>query len=216
MGRTRTRMLQADRARSFAALRGLSDEGLLYLHDVFERKRQGAGPTWGELLADLQTKFGFAWNDSSLSRYYGFWEGKLRVEQQAHHEAIDLAEHFLRNPTPEAERLLAQLLEHQRLVALSNLDGADPTDVVALGLAHDRVDLARRRLDLEQKGKDIQRRQLELNTELVALETRKVELRERAHAIATRVEEKAKAIGKTLDPEVAKMIREEVYGLPAE
>ena len=173
MGRTRTRLLQADRARSFAALRGLSDEGLLYLHDTFERKRQGAGPTWGELLADLQTKFDFAWNDSSLSRYYGFWEGKLRVEQQAHHEAIDLAEHFLRNPTPEAERLLAQLLEHQRLVALSNLDGADPTDVVALGLAHDRVDLARRKLNLEQEKKVLSEEKLAIDQARLALEREK-------------------------------------------
>lgn len=216
MGRHRTRTVQADRARSFAALKGLSDEGLLYLQDVFERKRQGAGPTWAELLIELKEKFGFAWNDSSLSRYYGFWEAKLRVEKEAHEQAVELAQHFLRNPTEETEKLLQQLLEHQRLVALSNLDGADPADVVALGLAHDRVELARKRLNLEGEKKAIQEQQLDLNRQLVVLETRKVELRERAYEVATRVEEKAKAIGKTLDPEVAKMIREEVYGLPAE
>jgi signal transduction histidine kinase len=173
MGRHRTRVVQADRARSFAALRGLSDEGLLYLQEVFERKRQGAGPTWAELLAELKDKFAFDWNDSSLSRYYGFWEAKLRVEQQAHQEAIGLAEHFLRNPTPEIQGMLSQLLEHQRLVALSNLDGADPADVVALGLAHDRVDLARRKLNLDQEKKQISEEKLVIDQARLELEREK-------------------------------------------
>ncbi len=92
MGRSRTRPVRVDRVRTFAALKGLSDEGLLYLHEVFERKRQGAGPTWKELLVDLKARFNFEWNDSSLSRYFGYWKFGLREE----HEILEVLRRVIR------------------------------------------------------------------------------------------------------------------------
>jgi hypothetical protein len=174
MGRRRTRATTADRARSFAALRGLSDEGLVYLHEAFERRFQGAGPTLAELLDELKAKFGFAWNDSSLSRYYGFWEQRLRVERVAHDEAVALAEHFVGDGgNADTTKLLAQLLEHQRLIALSNLGQSDPAEVAALGLAHDRVELARRKLGLDEEKKKLQDDRLTLDRERLELEREK-------------------------------------------
>jgi hypothetical protein len=215
MGRHRTRQVVADRARSFTTLKDWPDEALAYLQEVFERKRQGAGPTWAELLADLKTRFNVDWNDSSLSRYYGFWEQRLRLERVAHDEAIALAEHFLKDNSGDNKELLAQLLEHQRLIALSNLGAAEPSEVVALGLASDRLELAKKKLGLDEERKKLQAEKVKIDQGHLDLERRKVELREKASQVADRVEEKAKAVGKTLDPEVARMIREEVYGLPA-
>jgi hypothetical protein len=220
-GRHRTREVSADRARSFAALKDWPDEALAYMQEVFERRRQGAGGTLAELLADLKAKFNVEWNDSSLSRYYGFWEEKLYVEKLAHEQAIAMAEHFLdggRATEDGTRELLQQLLEHQRLVALSNLGKADPAEVAALGLASDRIDLARNRMEWEKEraagSRHLAEARLQIDRELADLERRKVELREKMVQVPDRIEEKAKAAGKTLDPEVARMIREEVYGLP--
>jgi len=217
MGRHRTRDSSADRARSFAALKDWPDEALAYMQEVFERRRQGAGGTLAELLSDLKQKFNVEWNDSSLSRYYGFWEEKLYVEKLAHEQAIAMAEHFLgegRETKDERRELLQQLLEHQRLVALSNLGKADPAEVAALGLASDRLELAKKRLEIDEGRKTIQQELLRIEQGRLDLERRKVELREKMVQVPDRIEEKAKAAGKTLDPEVARMIREEVYGLP--
>jgi hypothetical protein len=218
MGRRRVHEVSADRARSFAALKDWPDEALAYMLDVFERRRLGAGGTLAELLADLKAKFNVEWNDSSLSRYYGFWEGRLRVERVAHEEAVALAEDFRRNASGDSKDLHEQLLESQRLRVLSN-PLADPAEIVAMVLANDRMKLASDRLDWQKQqavgARQIAEEKLKLDIELTDLERRKVELREKAAQITERVEEKAKAMGKTLDPEVARMIREEVYGLPA-
>ncbi|MGD0263546.1 MAG: hypothetical protein ABSD47_01165 [Candidatus Methylomirabilota bacterium] len=177
MGRHRTREVAADRARSFTTLKGWPDEALVYLQEVFERKRQGAGPTWAELLADLKTRFNVDWNDSSLSRYYGFWEQRLRVEREAHDQAVALAEHFLMDSSGDSKALLSQLLEHQRLIALSNLGAADPTDVAYLALASDRLELAKKKLGLDQEKK-------KLGDEKLLLDKARLELeREKAAAI---------------------------------
>jgi len=219
MGRRRVRDSSADRARSFAALKDWPDAALAYMQEVFERRRLGAGGTLEELLADLKAKFGVEWNDSSLSRYYGFWESRLRVERIAQEEAIALAEHFLPNDVGDSKALLEQLLWQQRLRALSNLGKADPAEVAALGLASDRMELAKGRLEWDKQraagSRQLAEERLKLDREMTALETRKVELREKIVQAPDRIEEKAKAAGKTLDPEVARMIREEVYGLPA-
>lgn len=214
MGRRRTRPVSAT-TRSFAALRGLSDEGLVHLEKLYERKRSGAGPTYEELLAEMRDRFGLEWNDSSMARHYAFWEARLRPEREAHDEAIALAEHFLGENSADNREMLVQLLEHQRLIALSKLGSADPAEVAALGLASDRLELAKKKLGLEQERKGIQEKRLKIEQDLADLERRKVELREKASQAVERVEEKAKAVGKTLDPEVARMIREEIYGLPA-
>lgn len=201
MGRRRTREVAAG-ARSFAALRGWPREAIAALHDWCERRHVGAAPTAEAFLHELAERFGVAWNDSSLSRYYGFWEARIRVEQEARDQAVALARAFLQSPTEDTEAILSQLLQHQRLVALSNLGAADPVQVAQLGLDADKLELKERELALKQQVADLARR--------------RVELSERAAEVAAKVEERAKAAGKTLDPEVARMIREEVYGLPAQ
>lgn|GEM_PF-5751354 len=40
---------------------------------AFLAKKAAAGPTWGELVAELERKFGVRTNDSSISRYFGWW-----------------------------------------------------------------------------------------------------------------------------------------------
>jgi vacuolar-type H+-ATPase subunit I/STV1 len=178
-----------------------------YLVAAFERKRQGAGPTWAELLKEVREKFRLEWNDSSLSRYYGYWRSTLYVEDRAREEATAIVGRLREHPTPELEAAVKQLLLQQRMLALTRLDGADPVDIIHAGLAQDRVGVERDKVDLQRQKLDIERG-------LADLERRKVELREKAAEVVNRVEEKAKAVGKTLDPEVARMIREEVYGLP--
>ena len=217
MGRRRVREAIADRARSFAALKDWPDEALAYMLDVFERRRLGAGGTLADLLADLKAQFNVEWNDSSLSRYYGFWESRLRIERVAHEEAVALAEDFRRNASGDSKDLHEQLLESQRLRVLSN-PLADPAEIVAMVLANDRMKLASDRLDWQKQraagSRQLAEERLKLDREMTALETRKVELREKVATAVDRVAEKVKAAGKTLDPEVARMIREEVYGLP--
>ena len=176
MGRHRTRDSSADRARSFAALKDWPDEALAYMQEVFERRRQGAGGTLAELLSDLKQKFNVEWNDSSLSRYYGFWEEKLYVEKLAHEQAIAMAEHFLgdaRGTRDDGRELLQQLLEHQRLVALSNLGKADPAEVAALGLASDRLELARRKLNLDQEKQQVADERLMIDKARLEIEREK-------------------------------------------
>jgi hypothetical protein len=80
--------------------------------------------------------------------------------------------------------------------------------VIALGQRQEQIDLAREKMD-------VSKRELDIKVALADLERRKVELRERSQEVALRVEEKVKASGKTLDPEVLGIIREAVYGLPA-
>jgi len=229
MGRHRTREVSADRARSFAALKDWPDEALAYMQEVFERRRQGAGGTLAELLADLKAKFNVEWNDSSLSRYYGFWEEKLYVEKLAHEQAIAMAEHFLGDGDQRSEvrgqgsgdgnrELLQQLLEHQRLVALSNLGKADPAEVAALGLASDRMELAKGRLEWDKQraagSRQLAESRLQIDRELADLERRKVELREKTVAAVQAVE---KTLGekKQLAPEDLAEIRERLYGISA-
>jgi len=61
------------RARSFTALKSWPDAAIKHLHRAFKRKLEGRGPTWSELLEELNAKFGVTWNDSSLSRYFAYW-----------------------------------------------------------------------------------------------------------------------------------------------
>lgn len=73
MGRNR----RGNTARSFKALRDWPNEAIAHLHREFARRRLGAGRTADQLLRDLKGRWGIKWNDSSLSRYYGFWLSSL-------------------------------------------------------------------------------------------------------------------------------------------
>jgi hypothetical protein len=218
MGRRRVRDSSADRARSFAALKGWPDEALAYMQEVFERRRQGAGGTLAELLADLKAKFGVEWNDSSLSRYYGFWEEKLYVEKLAHEQAIAMGEHFLANYSGDYKEIGVQLFEHGRVVALSNLGKVDPAEILALGLATDRLEFAKQKEEEKKKADQERKKLLEGKLEIerghLDLERRKVELREKVDTAVQAVE---KTLGekKQLAPEDLAEIRERLYGISA-
>jgi hypothetical protein len=201
MGRRRTAAADLVTARSFGELKSWPQDALDWLHVEFARKREGAGPTYAELLAELAERWHLTWNDSALSRYYGYWASTLRIEDQAREEAAAIVERLVASPSPDLLAATKQLLQQQRLLALTRLEAADPAEVVRLGLAHDRNEL--------------REKQLAVQRELAELTRRRVELQERAAEIASKVEEKVKAAGKALDPEVLRTIREVVYGLPA-
>ena len=203
MGRPR-----ADGTRHFAGLEHVAPEVLDYIHAAFRLKRMGAGPTWESLLKALKDGFGFKWNDTSLSRYYKYWRSDLFILNAADDQAREMIECYKQHPTADLESLIRQQLASVRLLAVRDLEGADPTAVIALGQRQEQIDLAREKMD-------ISKRELDIKVALADLERRKVELRERSQEVALRVEEKVKASGKTLDPEVLGIIREAVYGLPA-
>ena len=153
---------------------------------------------------------------STLGRYRAWWKSEKRAGLELRDYMHELVASLKLFPADQVAGLVDQKLEALSLLMLKRLESDDPKAVVGLAQQQRKLGLAEDKLALDRERKRLQEQKLDLDGQLVALETRKVELRERAHAIATRVEEKAKAIGKTLDPEVAKMIREEVYGLPAE
>jgi len=111
MGRQRMRTVQIETARSFRELKTWPQEALDFLHAAFERKRLGAGPTWAELLAEVEKKFSVTWNDSSLSRYYGYWRSTLWVEDRARDEATAIVERLVSHPSPDLVAAAKQLLQ---------------------------------------------------------------------------------------------------------
>jgi len=158
--------------RSFTGLAGLPPEGVAWLNSQCEQRRQGIGPTAQQVLAELQRRWGIEWNDSSLSSYQAFYETTLRIEAQAHDEAITLAKHFMARG-PEAEGDLRGILEHSRLVALSRMGGADPIQVYRTLLAHDRTELTRQKLSLDKEKKALQDEKLAIDKARLELEREK-------------------------------------------
>jgi hypothetical protein len=67
-------MLQSPpRAGACKELRKWPPEALDYLHAAFRETLLRRGPGWLPLLADIKARFGLTWNDSALSRYWGYW-----------------------------------------------------------------------------------------------------------------------------------------------
>lgn len=173
MGRRREQEVRADSARSFRELKAWPQEALDYLHVAFERKRLGAGPTWAELLTEVQEKFGVTWNDSSLSRYYGYWRSTLWVEDRAREEATAIVERLVSHPSPDLVAAAKQLLQQQRLLALTRMDAADPTEVVSLSQRQDRIDLVREKLALDREKKKLADDKLGIDQARLELEREK-------------------------------------------
>lgn len=173
MGRQRMRTAQIEAARSFRELKGWPQEALDFLHAAFERKRQGAGPTWAELLGEIQQKFGVQWNDSSLSRYYGYWRSTLWVEDRARDEATAIVERLVAHPSPDLVTAAKQLLQQQRLLALTRMDAADPVDVVKLGLADEKLRITQEKLQLDQERQRIADEKLTLDKARLEIEREK-------------------------------------------
>lgn len=198
MGRHRIHPVDGTTARSFGELHDWPADALDWLHAEFARKREGAGLTYEALLQELGTRWGLTWNDSSLSRYYGYWSSTLRIEDQARDEAAAIVERLVSSPSPDLLAAAKQLLQQQRLLALTRLEAADPAEVVRLGLAHDRN---------------------EIRQAMIALDAKRVTLLEKKLAVLTaKAGEAAKALDaaskkKSLDPEDLRTIREQLYGI---
>jgi len=160
MGRPRTHAPDLLTARSFGELRSWPADALHWLHAEFDRKRQGAGLTYAEILKEIGGRWSLTWSSSALSRYYGYWSSTLRIEDQARDEATAIVERLVAHPSPDLLAAAKQLLQQQRLLALTKLEAADPTEVVRLGLAHDRNEIRTAQIALEQKRVDLLERKL--------------------------------------------------------
>ncbi len=170
MGRRRTAEVAPATARSFAELRDWPQEALDYLHAAFDRKRQGAGPTWAALLAEIAERFGRTWNDSSLSRYYGYWRSTMYVEDRARDEAAAIVERLVAEPSPDLMAAARQLLQQQRLLALTRAEAADPMAVIRSAQTQDKIDLQRDKIALDREKKALQDAKLTLDQERLQLE----------------------------------------------
>lgn len=216
MGRRRQRPVSAT-ARSFGELEKWPQDALDYLWAEFRRKRVGAGKTYREILAEIQNRWGLGWNDSSMSRYYDYWGSTQYIEDRAREEADAIVTRLVAEGGRNGDLVAAakQLFEERCLLALTRTDEIDPAAVILAAQRQQRIDQHGQKLDLDRGRKALLEEKVKIERGHLDLERRKVELRERASGVANRVEEKVKAAGKTLDPEVARMIREEVYGLSA-
>lgn len=170
MGRRRTAAADLATARGFDALRAWPQDALDWLHVEFERKRQGAGKTYVELLAGVKEQWGLDWNDSSLSRYYGYWRSTLYVEDRARDEASAIVERLVHHPSPDLVAAAKQLLQQQRLLALTRMDASDPAEVVRSAQAQDKIELSREKLNLDRDKKAMQDEKLALDRERLQLE----------------------------------------------
>jgi hypothetical protein len=193
---------RADNTRTFEGLRGAPREALDFLHAEFAQKRLGAGRTWAEVLAALATQYGIQWHDSGLSRYYAYWASTLRIEDQAREEAEAIVGRLLQDgdKSPDLVAAAKQLLQQQRLLALTKIGAEDPAEVVRLGIAHDRNEIRAAQVALDRKRVEL------LERKLAAMETR-------LRAADKQVEDLAAA--GALPADVASRIRA-MYGLAPE
>ena len=198
MGRRRSPDTALATARSFDALKTWPADALDWLHAQFDRKRIGAGDTYAEILAALKDRWGLDWNDSSLSRYYGYWRSVLWVEDRASAEAEAILQGLTGGqPSEELKVAAKQMIEQQRLLALGRLGAADPAEVVRLGLAHDRNAIRARQVENDEKKLSL------LERKLAAIEAKQAAADRQVGALVE---------AKTITPDVAKQIRE-IYGL---
>lgn len=170
MGRQRTHPIDVTSARSFDALKAWPQDALDWLHVAFERKRVGAGQTYEEILAEVKRQWNLYWNDSSLSRYYGYWRSTLYVEDRARDEATAIVERLVSSPSPDLVAAAKQLLQQQRLLALTRMDAADPLDVVRSAQSQDKIDLARDKIALDREKKLLQDDKLKIDQDRLQLE----------------------------------------------
>ena len=98
------------RARSFTGLKSWPDAAIEHLHSAFKRKLQGRGPTWSDLVEELNAKFGVTWNDSSLSRYFSYWLRNLSGQALGWNQILL----EIRDTLVWVGRLLAQVVERKR------------------------------------------------------------------------------------------------------
>lgn len=147
-----TRAAEArENSRGFDELKAWPQEALDYLHEEFKRRRIGAGQSYKDVLADLETRWGLHWNDSSLSRYYKKWRSPAFPIEQADAEARELMAAFKATPTAELEEHLRQLIAARALLSGRDLDLANPVQVVKLSHASKKLRMAEDKLQLDQE-----------------------------------------------------------------
>lgn len=198
MGRPRKPGPARSTARSFKELKGWPQEALDYLFTQYERKSLGAGPTLEELLIDLHGRFGVTWNDSSMSRHYGYWLKVIRPFDDAREEARLIVESLAGHSTEEMREAATQLLQAARMRAVVKLDDVDPDTVVGLALQQDRVQLDQDKLGVERE-------------KLALAQQRLDHLRAGVKAASDELERVSKK--GALAPEDLATIREQLYGL---
>jgi hypothetical protein len=171
MGRKRTRPINTETVRAFDGLKNWPADALDWLHAQFGQKRVGAGLTYAEILGELKRTWNLDWNDSSLSNYYGYWRSVLYVEDKANAEATAILAGLVGgHPTEELKIAAKQIIQQQRLLALTRLGDSDPTAVVALSQRDDRLELDRDKFDLSREKKLLQDEKLKLDQERLQIE----------------------------------------------
>jgi hypothetical protein len=152
-----------------------------------------ANETNAAIVDALLAQHGATIAESSLNRYREWWNATEKPALEAAERADELMRSFKEHPTPELERLIQQLLQAQRLTAMTEDKQLDP---VKLGQLH----LEERRLQLDERRVRVREQQLEL----------------KVRELAGRVEKKlrdAQASGRRLDDQTIESIRTDVYGL---
>lgn len=152
-----------------------------------------ANETNAAIVDALLAQHGVPIAESSLNRYREWWAATEKPALEAAERADELLRSFKEHPTHELERLISQLLQAQRLTAMTEDTKRDP---IKLGL----LDLEERKLKLEERRVSVREKALELKVQEVA---RTVE----------RTLRDQQATGRQLDDTTIDKIRTEVYGL---
>lgn len=180
-------MAAAERRRHFSAER-LGAPALAVIHAGFE-----AGDPYEAICARVEADTGEHIARGSLARYWRFWRAEQKG-REARVAAQKLVRDYTANPE-EMGKLIEGLLTSELYASFAEAETKDIylPDLLKGGAALVKAQISRRALAIEEQKLDLARRRFE-------------------GALAA-VADKARAAGKTLDPDVMRMIREEIYGL---
>jgi hypothetical protein len=142
------------------------------------------------IVAALAATFEETIPTASLNRYREWWDTTQRPQIEAAERTEELVRAFKDHPTPEIEAVIRQLLQAQRLNAMTEDKRPNPVELGWL---------------------DVEDRKLRLKEREVALRERTLE--RKVGQAAGKVEKELKRA--KLDPETVRRIKEEIYGIPA-
>ncbi len=153
-----------------------------------------AGTPYDAIVAEVAAA-GEKVSRGALSRYWRFWRAQQKAE-----EARLAARRLVKELKPQGDEDLTRAVEGLLASEIyAGLASAETKDLYLPDLLKGGAALVKA---------NVSRRQLALDQDKLALARRKFE------QALDRAGDKAKAAGKTLDPDILRMIREEVYGLP--
>lgn len=170
------------------AFRALSRAAQQLAIDGFRAQETNAA-----IIDALLAQHGATIAESSLNRFRQWWEATELPALKAEEYAEGLVKSFADRPTPELRHAITQLLQAQRLTAMTEDARPDP---VKLGL----LDIEERRVALEERKIAVRERELQLKVDKVARDVEQT-LRD------------SQTSGRALDDETIEKIRTEVYGL---